>query len=256
MTSSRNTDNNKDDSLVKSLESLGFAAKEGLVYTSLLSLGEVGSSKIIKKTGLHGQYVYQALEALESQGLVQHLVKNGRKRFRANNPTLIGKMLDSKKYLAEQILPELQALMVLPPEQRTEVYPGVESYIEQEFSLLNAAPSKSELLVIGGQGDHFVEVMGKNLSRYEALRLKKGIKVRYLGSEAQAISLLKSKEGRKLFEYKVLPGLFTGLVNTNIWADTINFNVFGTPVTNISVYNPLVAGSYRQFFETLWKLGK
>ncbi|MDO8183912.1 MAG: helix-turn-helix domain-containing protein [bacterium] len=256
MNTSRIIDENLDNDLVKNLELLGFSSKESLVYTSLLSLGEVGSSKIIKKTGLHGQYVYQALANLEVKGLVQHSIKNSRKRFRANNPSLITKMLDSQKYLAEQILPQLQLLMVLPPEQRTEVYVGADSYLEQEFSLLNSAPDGSELLIIGGYGDHFTETMGKNLGKYEILRLKKQIRVRYLGSEDQKELLAKSKVNRQLFDYRFLPGLFTGVVNTNIWQEAINFNIFGNPVTNISVYNPLIAGSYRQFFETIWKLGR
>jgi hypothetical protein len=46
------------------------------------------------------------------------------------------------------------------------------------------------------------------------------------------------------------------MVNTNIWPDSIGFNIFGQPVTSFVISNPIIAGSYKQFFETLWNMAK
>ncbi len=146
--------------------------------------------------------------------------------------------------------------MVLPSDQQFEVFQGKESYIAHEFDLLEQAKEGSELLVIGGAGDRFNETMGERLSAYAALQAKKQISIRYIGSESQRAAMPELHGRRKLFQTRYLPGLFTGQVNTNVWPDVLGFNIFGEPVTRFTIWSPVVAGSYRQFFETLWKMAK
>ncbi len=241
--------------LLTDLQALGLKEKEASVYLSLLELGEVGSSKIIKTSKLHGQYVYMALESLETKGLVQHVVKRGRKKFLAKNPDVLVGLVERQKSLADSVAEKLKNIAILPTQQQFETYQGMESYIDYEFELLKKTPDNSELLVIGGTGDDFSKTMGKELHSYEKIRVEKNIAVRYIGSEGQKKELLQGKNHRELFDYRILPGLFTGMVNTNIWTDSINFNIFGSPVTTFSISNPVIAGSYKQFFETLWNLG-
>lgn len=247
-------DKNKNGEILKDLEKLNLSRKEALVYMALLKLGEVGSSKIIKAASLHGQFVYQALETLEQKGLVQYIVECGRKKFSAKNPKALLRLVESQKIIADDVAAKLEKHWAMPPEQKFEVFKGKESYIAHEFDLLNDTSEGCELLIIGGSGDLFSKIMGNQLDAYEELRLKKKIKIRYLGSEAQKADLFRSKADRKFFEYRLLPGLFTGIVNTNIWPEAIGFNIFSEPVMSFVVSNPIIAGSYRQFFETLWKL--
>jgi len=251
-----NTDEKENGKLLDNLQKLGFSTKEALVYYSLLALGEVGSSKIVKTSGLHGQFVYQALASLEDKGLVSHIVKSGRKKFKAGSPQVIARNIAKQELLAESVARELERVMTLPPEQTTETFMGLEAYTDQEFSLLKEAPPQSELLIIGGSGDQFGKIMKDHLSKYEKIRLKREIGIRYIGSGEQKDNLSQVKSTRELFDFRVLPGLFTGSVNTNIWQNTLGFNIYGNPVINFSIYNPHIAGSYRQFFETLWRLGK
>ncbi|EKE25897.1 MAG: Transcriptional regulator TrmB [uncultured bacterium] len=249
-------DENGNKEILGELQKLGLKEKESQVYLALLELGEVGSSKIIKRSELHGQYVYDCLESLEEKGLVQHLIKNGRKKFIAKNPkTLIG-LIERQKVLASSVAEKLKEVMIMPPHQHFETYQGKESYIAYEFELLKNAPEHSEFLIIGGSGDDFAKSMGKNLYEYEKIRVAKKVSIRYIGSEDQKKDLIHAKNHRESFDYRILPGLFTGMVNTNIWPDSIGFNIFGSPVTSFSITNPIIAGSYKQFFETLWKMGK
>ncbi|NTU98824.1 hypothetical protein HGA64_02355 [Candidatus Falkowbacteria bacterium] len=249
-------DENIKKDVITSLGKLGLTDKEAAVYLALLSLGEVGSSKIISHTALHGQYVYQALDSLESKGLAQHVIKRGRKKFSAKSPNRLASLIDQQKRLADNVVTQLQSMIVLPPAQQFEIFQGEESFIAHEFELLDLASEHSELLVIGGEGDNFYQVMGHELIRYEKIRSKKNIKIKYLGSEAQRETLSKSKSDRRLFEYKLLPGMFTGLVNTNIWSNCIGLNLFGEPVTAFVMKNQQIADSYKQFFNALWQMAK
>jgi DNA-binding MarR family transcriptional regulator len=245
-----------DKEIFQNLQKLGLTEKEAKVYMALLKRGEVGSSKIMKEAELHGQYVYQALESLEKKGLVQHMIRRGRKKFSAKNPQTLTRLVEQQKVIADSVVSKLQELMVLPPDQRFEVFQGRESYISHEFDLLEQQSEGAELLVIGGTGDRFNETMGNRLGEYAALQIKKNITIRYLGSDGQRAGMPEMHGRRKLFEARYLPGLFTGQVNTNVWPNCLGFNIFGEPVTRFTIWSPVVAGSYRQFFEALWKLAK
>ena len=245
-----------DKKLETQLEQLGLTAKESAVYLALLELGTVGTSKILDATKLHGQYVYQALTSLEVKGLVSHAIVRGRKKFQANHPKMLVRVAEQQTRLAEDLVQRLEAMNRLPSDSAFEVYQGQEAFIAHEEELLRMAPPGSELLIIGGAGDHFAELMQASLGAYEFTRRQKNIKIRYVGSQDQAEALKKSTGARFLFEARVLPGSFTGLVNTNIWPEIVNFNTFGTPVTSFVLKSKLTAESYRSFFETIWKMGK
>jgi sugar-specific transcriptional regulator TrmB len=251
-----NIDKNNNSEIKANLKSIGLREKEAAVYLALLELGEVGSSKIVKKTGLHGQFVYTSLESLEQKGMTRHVMKRGRKKFSAKSPKMLVQLIDRQKRMAEEVAEKLNEMILIPARNEFEVFQGKESYIDNEFDLLNQSPDECELLIIGGAGDKFSENMEDEIRRYEKLRVAKKISVRYIGSADQNEYLEKNKKTRQYFDCRFLPGLFTGMVNTNIWPGAIGFNIFGEPVTNFTISSSVIAGSYKQFFETLWKLAK
>lgn len=250
--------------LAKGLVNLGLTEKEAIVYTSLLSLGEVGSSKIIKTANLHGQFVYQALASLEEKGLVRHVVQSGRKKFSANPPARIAALIHNKSLLAEALVPQLESLNG-NYQQQFEVFQGPEAYVAHEFDQLEGAVPETTLGIIGGgegpaqaptKGDVFYSVMGSRMNEYERLREKKKIQIKYIGGENQRMNLFWYKNNRPLFEYKLLPGTMKGLINIDLWHDTVNFNMFGSPIVAISIRNEELAKSHWDFFDTLWKIAR
>ena len=80
---SKNLDDNKNKELLVHLEQLGLSDKEARVYLALLPRQDTGTSNLIRATGLHGQFVYAALDRLEELGLAKHVIQNGRKKFSA-----------------------------------------------------------------------------------------------------------------------------------------------------------------------------
>ena len=243
--------------IIKNLTSLGLSEKDAEVYFALFKIGEVGSSKIIQETQLHGQFVYNSLLNLEEKGLIQHVIKKGRKKFSAKSPDILLNLIKFQESVAIETANRLSQLMVMPKEQRSETFQGLESYIAHEFDLLESAPTNSHLLIIGGQGNKFAKLMGENLKRYQKISADKGMDVRYIGSRDEingTEGLEYQRQHRPNFNYRILPGLFTGLVNTNIWTDALNLNIYGEPVTSFTIYNKEIAESYRQFFETLWNM--
>jgi sugar-specific transcriptional regulator TrmB len=246
----------KKDKILSDLKSLGLDEKEAVVYISLLRIGETGSSKIIQDTGLHGQFVYNSLKNLENKDLVEHNLKHGRKKFRAKSPKTFTRLAFQQQKIAHNVVEELNKIMVLPPEQEYEVVQGQEAFRDLQLELMDEAPENSELLVISGSGDKYMEMMGSDIRRNDRLRAKKNVLIRYVGCIEQKEFLSISRDIQGLFEFRLLSGLFTGDVNTNIWDNAITFNIFSSPVTCFLIRNPIIAGSYKQFFETLWNMAK
>lgn len=252
----KNTDKTIYKENIKNLELLGFSNKEACVYITLLSLGEVGASKICKETGLHGQFVYDALNKLEERGFINHSIVRGRKKFIAQNPDRLISFADQTKQKAIETSKFLNQILTLPKNNLFEVYQGTESFITHEINTVKEQINGSEILIIGGIDDAYEKTLGKSLEEYEYQRAKRNVTARYIGSEAQRETIAKRGSNRKLFKIKLLPGVFSGEFNMTIYGDKISFYMFGDPVVIFSLYNKKLAEGYKQFFETLWKIAK
>lgn len=238
------------------LGDLGLSKKESKVYLALLPRDAVGSSKIIKATGLHGQFVYDALARLEELGLARHVIERGRKKFSASPPARLLSLVEEKKHIAHALVKELRPYYAGEHLQDFEVFQGEASFVAHEFEMLEQEPEGGQIDVIGGGGDRYFELLGEEVAAYERVRNGKNVLVRYIGSLEQEVQLKALATTRKSFEYRIFPGLSTGLVNTNVYSTFVTLNIFGDPVLSFTIKNKSVAAGYKQFFESLWSLSK
>lgn len=253
-----NIDEISDKELLKQLESIGLSEKESRVYLALVPRRDVGSSKLIAATGLHGQFVYDALERLEKLGLAKHVIQNGRKKFSANPPLRLLSIVEEKRLAAQTIARQLQERYSGKHEQDFEVFQGETAFMMHQFDMLERVQEDQEALAICGPTENFLATLGEGESdEFEKLRVKKGLRVRYIGMEPMRERLAEAKKWRKLWDYRILPGgTSTGLLDTDIWPDNVTFNVFGDPILSFTITNKAVAHGYKEFFEALWKLSK
>lgn len=253
---SENLDDIADKEILKRLEDFGLSDKEARVYLALLPRRDTGTSVLIRATGLHGQFVYDALKRLEELGLAKHAVQNGRKKFSANTPNRIVSLIEEKRLAAQSIVKELQNRFAGAREQDFEVFQGEAAFIAHQYDLLHRADPGSEALVIAGPTERFLSTFGTEAEVYEQERIEKGVTVRYLGAEVQRGPLTVMEKWRKLWTFRLLPGHSTGLVDTDIWPDNITFNIFGNPVLSFTITSREIAAGYKEFFESLWNLSR
>jgi len=242
-----------DDSLLKKLEELGLSQKESRVYLALLPRRDTGTSKIIRATGLHGQFVYDALERLEKLGLAKHVTQNGRKKFSANTPNRLVALIDEKKLAAHSIARELQSRFQGAHEQDFEVYQGHDAFVAHEFQLMEKMPEGCTIDILGGGGGSYVGIIGEQMDEFENIRNRRGIKIRYISAAGQGESLKKMAASRRNFEYRIFPYLENGLIDTDIWPGTLVLQFYGDPILSFTLTSKEIAASYSQFFEALWK---
>lgn len=246
------------DELQKRLEEIGLTEKEARVYMALLPHKDVGSSKIIGATGLHGQFVYDALSSLEERGLASHVIRNSRKKFSASNPKRILSLIEEKKLSAQSVVRQLQDRFVGTHEQDFEVYQGADAFVAHQFEMMRNLPIGTAIDVIASQSEKYMSTFDElGLSdEYEKLRIKNKISVRYIGSEAQRQRLESMDKKRPLWTYRIFPGQSIGITSTEIHPESVTFVVYGNPILDFTLLSREVADGYREFFEALWNVAK
>lgn len=251
----QNLDKKEDRHLLKNLEKLGLTEKEARIYIYLVGrTAEIGSSKIVNATGLHGQYVYTALESLQNKGLVKHVIKNGRKKWSANPPTRIESLIEEKRIVANSVRDTLEKIFAHQHEQEFEVYQGEDQFVANEFQMIEEAEQNSFIDIIGGEGSTFRELLGENRRLYNEKSIGKNITVRFIGTNDQKGYLEKTKNSRPNFDFRIMPGFNKSSVSTSIFPKHIQFQIYGDPVLVFKIKNERVAQDYRTFFESLWTL--
>lgn len=255
---SKNTDEISDKDLLDKLKDIGLGEKDSLVYLALLPRHDVGSSKIITATGLHGQFVYDSLERLEKLGLAKHVIQNGRKKFSANPPLRLLSIVEEKRLSAQAIAKQLQERFSGQHEQDFEVFQGDSAVLAHHYDMLERIEQNQEAQVICGPTETFLKIIGPDEKDiFEETRVAKGLRIRYLGMESMRERLIETKKWRKLFDYRILPGgQSTGQLDIDIWPNNVTFNLFGDPLLSITITNKAMTDGYREFFESLWRLSQ
>lgn len=244
--------------LIEGLEKLGLNAKEAQVYLALLPRRDVGSSKVVLATGLHKQFVYNAIEKLEQLGLVKHVIQNGRKKFSANPPSRLLSIVEEKRLAAQVMAKRLQERFIGAHEQDFEVFQGDAAVLAHHYDMLDRIEQDQEAQVICGPTETFLKIIGPDEKDiFEEKRVAKGLHIRYLGMESMRERLVETKKWRKLFDYRILPGgKSTGQLDIDIWPNNVTYNLFGDPLLSITITNKAMHDGYREFFDSLWRLSQ
>lgn len=245
---------NIDPVLQKTLDGLGLNEKESAVYCFLLQRGESSAITVSRGVELHRQFVYNALHSLGEKGLVAQ-TGTTRSKWRANNPRRFIAIAEEKQLLAIRAVDGLLALAHQKEGQEFEVIEGVQAYRARLLNTVIEMPRESVVCLVCGEWNRYFELAGeKGHEAWERARLSKGITFRVIGPS----SLAKAIEGsaRNDMEYRTLKHLDQNLVNTVIYSDRVDFDIYGEPHVTFTIKNPEIAASQRRFFDLLWSVAQ
>lgn len=256
MAKSKITDQNETREVLKGLENFGLSPKEAQVYFALLPRRDTGSSKLVQATGLHKQFVYNALARLEELGLARHVIQSGRKKFSAATPKRLLSLAEEKKLAAQALAKNLEARFAGAHEHDFEVIQGESAFLAQQYQMMDRIPENSVIDVITGPNDQYMKIFADAdaAEDYDNLRIRKNIRIRYVGPVEKRESLQAMEKVRPLWEHRIFPGLSTGLVDMSVWPDCLLLNIYGNPVLSFVITGKEVADGYREFFEAIWNL--
>jgi len=244
--------------LLSSLESAGLTQNEAIIYLHLLQVGkEVGATKIAVATGIHRQYVHVTLQKLLGLGLVVSLRNGERSKYRAAPPRAFERFARNKFEMASKTTQELATISALGNEQDVEIIQGELAIQIYELNRLRNAPLGTIQYFIGGASSKFFQVMGDVYQEeYAPEANRREIGTKYLGSAEEVAPMSESQRIQERTEFRILENLPEGVVNVMIMNDTLSFYTFVTPPILYVIHSGMVAKSYLNFFDVLWKLGK
>ena len=245
-----NTISSKLDMYIESATKVGLSGKASSVYVALLQEGAPLSPKvIILKSGLHRQYVYDALHELEDKRLVVISGEGKLVKYSAVSPDKFVQEAEMRRLEALESSHILMELYKKSPAGSVEIVSGSQAFIESEFRLLRAAHPGDTLDIIGGAGMHFVNIFEDRLDEYEALRKEKSICLRYIGGkedvEHNKTSTLKN-------ESRCIEGI-ENVVNICVRPKSVTFNIYEPEIMSIHIKNEATVISQKALFEVLWK---
>lgn len=239
-----------DSQIQKTLDGLGLNEKESAVYCFLLQRGESSAITVSRGVELHRQFVYNALNALKGKGLVAQ-IGTTRSKWRVHNPRRFIAIAEEKQLLAQKAVDSLLALAQKKDGQEFEVIEGTQAYRARLLSTIVEMPRDSVVCLICGEWYRYFELAGeKGHAEWERVRLSKGITFRVIGPASLAKAIEHS--ARNDLEYRTLPQLDKNLVNTVIYDDRVDFDIYGEPHVTFTIKNPEIAASQRRFFNLLW----
>lgn len=242
--------------LSDTLEDFGLTRYESASYLALLQLGQTGAGQVIRKTGLHRQFVYSALKNLVERGLVAEQLHNRQKLFHIPDPREIGRR-ESERYRAvRSILPELLALQPKGTKDASiETYSGGDEFFIALLSSIDSAARTDSVVRImgGGSGTEFYSILQGRYADYVRYTKKAKVAKRLIASAA-SYSEYKTKFSREQrSELRLVPFGMNAPSYTRMTKECVDIMVFGEEPLVIRIWNRTVAKAHIEHFELLWK---
>lgn len=231
----------------RALETIGLTKIEAKVYLKLLELGQALAGNISRKTGIHRRSVYDSLERLIEKGLVSFIKLNNKRYYLPSSPKRILDIIDEKKQLIEEAMPELDSKFNAVKEKQETVFyrgkEGLKTIFEDQLS------EKKEVLVFGG-ALNASDMIKYFFPRYTKERLRRKIKLKIIYLKERA------KTKIPLCEVRYLPEKYYSPIATNVYSDKVAIIHWTEPLLAILIKNKDIAKAYRNYFNLLWGIAK
>ena len=236
----------------KILEDLGLSINESKIYLCLLSIGSSPVTNIAKSCKLHRANVYDSVKKLIEKGLVTHIKKDNTTLYGAVNPHALLRIAKEKEEAVKKIIPQLMLSKKLSPnEQDAQVLEGVDGFINSIYDLLGYGKE----FVTYGVPVNVPDLIKTKIPHFHTERIKRKINIRHVYNH-DALKRIAFLNTLPYTEARHLPASFDSKVDTTVCGDEILITHWINPVITIRIKNKVIADSYRNYFELLWKVAK
>lgn len=238
----------------KLLEDIGLSKNKAKIYLALLNLGSATAEMVSKKSGIHRRNVYDSLENLLSTGLINFLVKDNKRFYRATNPYFLLDMLEEEKEKLKKkeanVLSAISELLPIHNVSKNEDFVSIHKGVSGvKFVLDNILKESKPNLVLGA---HEPPLPIKNhLEKFHEKRIRLGIKEKLLFNKddrERALKLSKSP----FTKIRFIPKKLNEHIAINIYGDKVAIIMWSNPVA-VLIENKNVAENFRQYFKILWE---
>lgn len=235
------------------LQTLGLAKNEALIYETLVKYGQLGVSSLSVKSGIHRRNVYDTVARLVDKGLLFEVLGEAENIYCAVDPSKLREMLAEKEAALNKQLPDLQNLYAAtPPTSAVYLLKGKEGWKQVMRDILRL---KSDVHTIAANGGWNERNLGPFFGQFTKQALQIGINFYIIydaGSRKE--SAIKQLDPFRRF----LPQAYKTASAIDIFADrvVINANIKSDAPSDedisIVIVNQSIADSYRRWWQFMW----
>lgn len=249
---------------IKELAKLGLTEGEVRLYSALLEMGETTRTELARKSGISPSKIYDVANRLLEKGIISSVRKSGVIHFSPADPHRLADFvakkqedIEQEKQLVSSLLPALiSQYKDIREKTDIEVFYGWDGLKTAFLSLENSMGRGDESLVFGASIGKDPKQADIFFTRHQQRVEKRGYKVRIIFNED-----MRSRRDR--YKYYVNHRIHqirflyqTTFTELYIYKDRVLFLMLLKKPIAIVVWNSEAVASFRQFFETMWKLAK
>ena len=244
---------------MKDLLDLGLTKNETKVYLALIRFRSAAAYDLIRETKLHKKLVYENLERLIDKGLASFVIQENKKIFQITSPDMLVEYfeeqadeIEDKRKKAMRIAKDIKKTRLkLPVKQGAAVYRGIKGIKAFYRELLSFGKD----YIVFGAPEESLRIMGEHFwLNFNLKRKDKRIHARTIFNES--IRAYGAKIKNKLTTVRYFEKDFEPRTETNVQHDRIAIIVWTEEPVLFLIKNKVVADSYRNFFEKMWKEAK
>jgi len=240
--------------LFNDLQMLGLSPNQSQVYLVLVRLGAAKAGEIIKRTGMHRNLVYLALQELVEKKLISTSKSKKISVYKPLAPVRLLAEPQEKERIAKHVMEELALLSKRATSgQEIVVYEGVDEFRRYEQHLYASLKQGNTLRYLG-ISPQWHEIMGPSLEQeLIGLQLGKNIKLKALANAVTHEQKEYVRRTRGLSEVRANPLVSSDTSGVAILEDRISIRSFVEPFFVVEILHEALAKNYQNYFDFLWK---
>ncbi len=238
--------------ITKTLIQFGFTQNQTKIYLAVLELGEGKAQDIAKKAHVLRPTAYEVLEQLKEIGAVGQYSRHGVRFYMAEPPVKLEKILESKKKSIRDILPELESMYNISGfKPKIHYYEGLEGYKTVYEDTLTA--SGGRLYGILSMKDLFDTVGEEYMNDYIARRIKAGIHLQVIRSEAKDKKPIWKESAKELRTLRLAPEDFTFPLTMYIYDNKVSLMSSKRENFGLIIESKEFMQTQKALFDILWQ---
>ncbi|RLE38999.1 hypothetical protein DRJ17_02285 [Candidatus Woesearchaeota archaeon] len=235
------------------LEEFGLEPREAKIYVKLLELGQATASQLAKSLEILRPTVYDILDKMIQKGIVSYSISSGRKVFAAVEPGVLEQLLENKKRILEEFIPELKSISKISKfKPLVETYIGVKGLKTIYDDMLTV---KEDIYHIFNYEEYVKLFHLFFIKNFIKKRIEKGIWFRAIVNKIKEKELERS-DPKLLREIRTLQMLEDFKMAIVIYGKKSGFFTFTETPMGIVIENELITHSFKVLFNYLWQRGK
>ena len=234
------------------LQSLGLAKNEALLYETLVQNGELSVSSLSVKSGIHRRNVYDTVARLVDKGLIFEVIGENENIYCAVDPSKLREMLAEKEALLDKQLPDLEKLYAEnPPASAVYMLRGKEGWKQIMRDILRLEADVHTIAANGGWNERN---LGSFFNQFKKQAEVLGINFYILYDASSKEQDIKQLDPIRRY----LPKQYDTASSIDIFADRVvimrNIKDGATSEDDVAVMiiNQTVADSYRKWWQFMW----